>query len=408
MGIVPLRTSASSELLVCPRCGGMGTTGVTHVRCLLCLGTGTASPADALDYSRELFVPCTDCNGSGEPGNANCDQCHGSGQITAETAESSRDCADFIQRIEERFGFSRLLSLPSAFAATLRQLLTGQKLPRGGRPLLHQQASVDQSVFIMEDEYTKTLVLGYHDVVPHKDFKRSGFQSPDANIYKVDRADFSQHLGAILDNPTRWLFFRKLRKVVLTFDDGGVSAIDVAKMIEQFGWRGYFFVTTDRIGSRGFLNEAQLRTLRSSGHVIGSHSCSHPIRMACCTEEQLEREWSESVRVLERILGERVTTASLPGGYYSRMVAAAAARAGIRTLFTSEPITSTRIVDGCLVVGRFTVQRGTSEQRVASLIAGDLWPRLQCYLFWNCKKLMKAIGGDAWLKLRCLILARRK
>jgi hypothetical protein len=168
-------------------------------------------------------VPCTDCNGSGEPGNANCDQCHGSGQITAETAESSRDCADFIQRIEERFGFSRLLSLPSAFAATLRQLLTGQKLPRGGRPLLHQQASVDQSVFIMEDEYTKTLVLGYHDVVPHKDFKRSGFQSPDANIYKVDRADFSQHLGAILDNPTRWLFFRKLRKVVLTFDDGGLG-----------------------------------------------------------------------------------------------------------------------------------------------------------------------------------------
>jgi peptidoglycan/xylan/chitin deacetylase (PgdA/CDA1 family) len=261
---------------------------------------------------------------------------------------------------------------------------------------------------MMEGPHTKTLVLGYHDVVRHKDFKSSGFQNPDANIYKVDRAAFSKHLEAIQLNPIRWWFLRKTGNVVLTFDDGGVSAVDVAKMIEPFGWRGYFFVTTDRIGSGGFLNETQILALRKSGHVIGSHSCSHPIRMACCTEEQLDREWSDSVRVLERILGEQVTIASLPGGYYSRKVAAAAARAGIRTLFISEPITSTQIVDGCLVVGRFTIQRGTSEQWVASLIAGDLWPRLQCYLFWNCKKLMKAIGGEVWLNLRYIILARRK
>jgi hypothetical protein len=277
-----------------------------------------------------------------------------------------------------------------------------------GRQLLPQQSTDDRRSFVMEDTVTKTLVLGYHDVVRQEDFKSSGFQSPGANIYKVDRADFSKHLEVFRRNPTRWLFFRKLRKVVLTFDDGGVSAVAVAKMIEQCFWRAYFFVPTDRIGCAGFLNETQIRALRKSGHVIGSHSCSHPIRMACCTDEQLDREWSESVRVLERILGERVTTASLPGGYYSRRVAAAAARAGIRTLFISEPVTSTRSVDGCLVVGRFAVQRGTSEQRVASLVAGDLWPRLQCYLFWNCKKLMKAIGGEAWLKLRYFILARRK
>jgi hypothetical protein len=369
----------------------------------LCLGSGATLATDALDYSRELFVPCTDCNGLGEPGNANCDLCHGSGQITAETAESSRACADFIQRAETSFGFTIL----SVVSAVLR-LFAGQELRRGGHWLLQKQSSDDRRSFVMEDAVTKTLVLGYHDVVRQEDFKSSGFQSPDANIYKVDRADFSKHLEVFLRNPTRWLFFRKLRKVVLTFDDGGVSAVAVAKMIEQFVWRAYFFVPTDRIGFAGFLNETQIRALRKSGHVIGSHSCSHPIRMACCTDEQLDREWVESVRVLERILDERVTTASLPGGYYSRRVAAAAARAGIRTLFTSEPVTSTRIVDGCLVVGRFTVQRDTSEQRVASLVAGDLWPRLQCYLFWNCKKLMKAIGGEAWLKLRYFILARRK
>jgi hypothetical protein len=53
-------------------------------------------------------------------------------------------------------------------------------------------------------------------------------------------------------------------------------------------------------------------------------------------------------------------------------VAAAAARAGIRELFTSEPVTAIAKVDECLVLGRFAIQRGLPEHWLRSLVAGRI------------------------------------
>jgi peptidoglycan/xylan/chitin deacetylase (PgdA/CDA1 family) len=246
----------------------------------------------------------------------------------------------------------------------------------------------------------QTLALMYHDVVPGRRFESSGFQSPDANRYKLELDEFRRHMEIIAGFPQR--------RVLLTFDDGGISALQTAEILEQFGAKGFFFVTTDRIASPGFLNESQIRDLRGRGHLVGSHSCSHPRRMSRCSPEVLDREWSDSVRELETILGEPVHTASVPGGYYCRDVAAAAARAGIRELFTSEPVTTIGKVDGCLVLGRFAIQRGLPEHRLRSLVAGRIWPRLECYALWNARKFLKAVGGESWLALRAFILARRE
>jgi len=245
----------------------------------------------------------------------------------------------------------------------------------------------------------KTTALLYHDVVPDQRFDLSGFQGPGPNLYKLEQTEFRRHLESIARVSAGG-------RPLLTFDDGGSSAYSpVAGMLEEFGWTGHFFITTDRIGTRGFLNGAQLIALRKRGHIIGSHSCSHPARISGCTPEELNREWSESVRTLERLLGEPVTTASIPAGYYSRRVASAAARAGIRLLYTSEPVTSTHVVEGCTLAGRFTIQQGVSAGWAASVIAGEIRPRLQRYLFWNGKKLLlKGMAGPAWLSLRRRIL----
>ena len=52
-------------------------------------------------------------------------------------------------------------------------------------------------------------------------------------------------------------------------------------------------------------------------------------------------EWTKSRSVLEDVLGHDVAIASLPGGYFSPTVAETAAEAGLRVLFTSEPVTRT-------------------------------------------------------------------
>ena len=41
----------------------------------------------------------------------------------------------------------------------------------------------------------------------------------------------------------------------------------VADELEQMGWRGHFFITSDWIGRRGFLTAGQIRELRRRGHV---------------------------------------------------------------------------------------------------------------------------------------------
>ncbi len=259
-----------------------------------------------------------------------------------------------------------------------------------------------------------TLALLYHDVVPAGQFAMSGFQSPDANIYKLDCAEFESHLqrlAAMVDTAAPHSPEVRVagdRRLSLTFDDGGVSAsLHTADLLEKFGWRGYFFVTTDWINEPGFLSDSQIRDLHRRGHIIGSHSCSHPSRMSHCSLEQLDREWAASVQRLTQILDEPVTTASVPGGYYSRDVAASAARAGIRILFNSEPVASQHQVGQCTVYGRFSVQQGVSADWVAALAAGEVLPRIRRYVFWNTKKIMKAAGGEAWLQFRRKVLASR-
>jgi peptidoglycan/xylan/chitin deacetylase (PgdA/CDA1 family) len=260
----------------------------------------------------------------------------------------------------------------------------------------------------------KATVLLFHDVVPSGRFDLSGFQSPDADIYKLDCSTFERHLAAIEEcapEPPRLVCEQQpttVRPLLLTFDDGGASASTfIAQMLESRSWLGHFLVTTNFIGTPGFLRASQIRELRSRGHLIGSHSCSHPMRMAACSAAQLDREWSESVARLQDILGSPIEVASIPGGYYGNSVAKAAAAAGIRRLFTSEPVTTIRAVDGCLIYGRFSVHQGVQPAWVGSVVAGDVLPRVQRLLFWNAKKILKRAGGAAWIDARRRIIAAR-
>ena len=261
------------------------------------------------------------------------------------------------------------------------------------------------------------LTLLYHDVVLREQSDASGFAGGGAARYKLTPAEFRRHIEAIkrvahtppilaecearsaerLTSGSDWL---------LTFDDGGVTAYDpIADILEENGWRGHFLITVNYIGSPTFVSAEQIRALHRRGHVIGSHSCSHPERMSLCAPDQLVSEWQRSRDILSDMLGESITVASVPGGFYSRAVAQAAAQVGLKILFNSEPTSRPHSVDGCLVLGRYTIYRGMSADKAAALVAGKAWPRLQQTLLWNAKKVSKALGGRVYLHLRKRLLA---
>jgi len=260
----------------------------------------------------------------------------------------------------------------------------------------------------------RTLALLYHDVVEPGDWDASGFPGASAATYKLERRAFERHLAAVSAAAARRGMVQQVAAappaptappgpppVLFTFDDGGASAYDcVADLLEGAGWRGHFFITTDYLDAPGFVTRRQVRDLAARGHVIGTHSCSHPSRMAACRPEHLLEEWTRSTGVLADLLGEPVRVGSVPNGAFSRRVAVTAAAAGIRGLFTSEPTTRCHMVDGCVVIGRFLLRQGTPAEVAAALVSGKRGVRLRQLWFWNLKKVAKALAGDAYLALR--------
>lgn len=256
----------------------------------------------------------------------------------------------------------------------------------------------------------KAISLMYHDVCD--DARESGFAGADADLYKISRAEFAAHLNAISDKvkekPSRVTDWKSDESAVfITFDDGGRSALKAAAMLEEKGWRGHFFITTGRIGTENFVGENEIIELKKRGHIVGSHSDSHPLRMASLSRREIFDEWRVSAEKLAAITGEKTVAASVPGGLYSKSVAECAAENGIKFLFNSEPTTKIGRVDDCFIFGRYAVQNGASAAEISAIASGDLSPRLKQSLIWTAKKPLKKIGGESFLTLRKFLINRK-
>jgi peptidoglycan/xylan/chitin deacetylase (PgdA/CDA1 family) len=269
--------------------------------------------------------------------------------------------------------------------------------------------------------------LLFHDVY-ESDPRESGFRSPAADRYKLSVSAFEAQLDGLVELRTplaprsSWSeggnraprepqgapsLSRGVSRVpaVITVDDGGASYYTViADRLEALGLRAHCFVSTDFIGERGFLTPEQIRELDGRGHTIGTHSASHPARFSALTTSDMRREWSDSRQRLEDIVDHAVTVGSVPGGYFSRAVAEAAAYAGLQTLYTSEPTTRPSMLDGLRVIGRFTIRRGHPSDMARRFASAAPWARCGAWVGWNVKALVKPVLGASYSRVADWIL----
>jgi len=260
---------------------------------------------------------------------------------------------------------------------------------------------------------TRIVSLLFHDLY-ERDPAESGFPGALADAYKLTITDFEAIVAEVAGScgapPVLGLARPAGAREVfaVTVDDGGVSYYThLADRIEAAGWRGHAFVATDMIGTPGFLTPAQIRELDGRGHLMGSHSKTHPVRFSMLPWAEMVEEWTASKSTLEDIVGHAITVASLPRGYYSPTVARSAAEAGLELLFTSEPETEVRERHGCAVVGRFTVRPGHTPTHIRSLVQFDgaaLWKE---WGVWNAKKTLKNVLGPGYPQLGAWIAAMR-
>ena len=272
------------------------------------------------------------------------------------------------------------------------------------------QSPIDASTRVGKG--VRVVSLMYHDIVPEGDIEASGFHGADANKYKLDSVAFELHLKTLRATQiSAKSVFSVIKDVarnsfVMTFDDGGAGAMHAARSLDRYGWCGHFLVTTDFIGKAGFLSKHEIQSLARQGHLIGSHSRSHPRRISACSPVQMVEEWRDSISVLSDILGQQVLIASVPGGYSSREVIDTAAANGVKILFTSEPETLSKEVNSCIVLGRFSIFRSTTPEDAVALVNGTSLARWKQFAAWNSKKVIKKVTGDSYVDARRWFLNR--
>ena len=214
----------------------------------------------------------------------------------------------------------------------------------------------------------KVLTFLYHEVTDEPN--KTGFIRESSLPYKHGIDEFKANLETIHQSNIPVVpFDRSIKQDVnlITFDDGGISNLKAADLLDQYNYKGIFFIVTDYIGKSGFLDKQDIKALSAKGHLIGSHSKTHPNVFNAISYDELLQEWKESKKELENITDEPVDICSIPGGFDSPEVYKAAYECGYKTIFNSEPTTIVIKKYGLNIYGRVCPKTGTSLDKIKQL-----------------------------------------
>ncbi|MBU8974931.1 polysaccharide deacetylase family protein [Lysobacter sp. MMG2] len=182
-------------------------------------------------------------------------------------------------------------------------------------------------------------ILMYHGL--HRETSSRGRFDP---VYSVHPEMFARQLDWLLQQGHRTALLDELpagrrdgRDVVITFDDGDVSNVEIAlPLLAERGLRAEFFVTTDFVGQCGMLAPDDIRCLAAHGMGIGSHGCTHSF-LSDLDVTDLMAELDDSRCRLQAICGRPIDSLALPGGRGGERELLAAQRLGYRHLLGSVP-----------------------------------------------------------------------
>ncbi len=158
-------------------------------------------------------------------------------------------------------------------------------------------------------------ILNYHNTPSeYADGLKKQLEFYKKHFDNVTRAD--------LDNFFQRKYFGKKPGLIISFDDGFATNYDVAAtLLEQYGFTGWFFVSSGLIRPEGghveknaadvqslqkYMSRSELRDLIERGHVIGCHTHSHARLGKDLTTAQAKMEIVNSKQLLEELCGKKI------------------------------------------------------------------------------------------------------
>ena len=250
------------------------------------------------------------------------------------------------------------------------------------------------------------LIFMYHDVGESLQGIAAGHRP-----YVLDPNVFCRQMRAIVDagllNSTveDWCASsRRLRTVVLTFDDGHTSNYDTAlPILLDHRLKATFFVTAGWIGTGSTMDWRQIRALHAAGMEIGSHTLTHR-PPSTLDEKELRYELSESRRILEDGLGAEVTSLSSPTGFFNPQMCKIAREVGYHSLCIGRVGLAADYGDP-FSLNRVAVKRSMTENQFKQLLylnrmtIGSLRLRQ-----WTRDLARKIIGAHGYTRMRRVLI----
>jgi len=186
----------------------------------------------------------------------------------------------------------------------------------------------------------------------------------------------------------------KNNSVLLTFDDGHSSFYHYAyPELKKRNMNAIFFITTDLIDKKQeFCDWAQLKEMHESGMSIQSHGKTHKFISDLDTESAFT-ELQLSKDIIEKNVGNNVTSISFPGGRYQARDITNGVKVGYKMFFTSDIGTGIK-GNNRKIIPRLALKGLTSRNKFLLLAQGNSIEIYKQKIVNNLKTLLKLMVGN--------------
>jgi peptidoglycan/xylan/chitin deacetylase (PgdA/CDA1 family) len=189
--------------------------------------------------------------------------------------------------------------------------------------------------------------------------------------------------------------------LLITFDDGCDSDYKIVfPSLLECGLSATFFIITDRVGDKGYLNWQQISEMKKYGMNIGSHSKSH-IDLTSISFNEACTEMDFSKKIIDDKLSSSINAFSFPYGSYNAGLIDYALSNLYEKVFTSQ--------HGLVNPKKKVFPRNSINSRMRDDdIARIIEPNIQTIITWQVEDSLKSIlkkglGVENYKKIRRII-----